>query len=172
MIQLDFKTGWKNVMNNRKDFRTELLKIAVPVTLQSLLQSSFSVVDQVMTGQLGSASIAGIGLAAKFASLYSLSSVSGSFFSAAFYRLKQRLSGAGNGDLYKGCGGQGDIGGISSDSGNFLSSDVSQRHAGSASSVQRSGSAAAVFRYFVGSAEYDIELYVDFRENGFSCYGR
>lgn len=72
MIQLDFKTGWKNVMNNRKDFRTELLKIAVPVTLQSLLQSSFSVVDQVMTGQLGSASIAGIGLAAKFASLYSV----------------------------------------------------------------------------------------------------
>lgn len=59
-------------MDNRKEFHTALLKIAVPVTLQSLLQSSFSVVDQIMTGQLGSVSIAGIGLAAKFASLYSV----------------------------------------------------------------------------------------------------
>lgn len=59
-------------MNDRKDFHKALLKIAVPVTLQSLLQSSFSVADQVMTGQLGSVSIAGIGLAAKFASLFSV----------------------------------------------------------------------------------------------------
>lgn len=59
-------------MNDRKEFREALLKIAVPVTLQSLLQSSFSVVDQVMTGQLGSVSIAGIGLAAKFSSLYTV----------------------------------------------------------------------------------------------------
>lgn len=44
----------------------------MPVTLQSLLQSSFSVVDQIMTGQLGSTSIAAIGLAGKFASMYSV----------------------------------------------------------------------------------------------------
>lgn len=49
-----------------------MLKIALPVTLQSLLQSSFSVVDQVMIGQLGENSIAGIGLGGKFASLYSV----------------------------------------------------------------------------------------------------
>lgn len=61
-----------NEKNNRKEFHKALLEIAVPVTLQSLLQSSFSVVDQMMTGQLGSVSIAGIGLAAKFASLYSV----------------------------------------------------------------------------------------------------
>lgn len=59
-------------MNDRKEFHRALLKIALPVTLQSLLQSSFSVVDQVMTGQLGSVSIAGIGLAAKFFSLFSV----------------------------------------------------------------------------------------------------
>lgn len=59
-------------MNDKKEFRETLLKIAVPVTLQSLLQSSFSVADQIMTGQLGSVSIAGIGLAAKFASLFSV----------------------------------------------------------------------------------------------------
>lgn len=55
-----------------REFRKELLQIAVPVTLQCLLQSSFSVVDQIMTGQLGSTSIAGIGLGGKFASIYSV----------------------------------------------------------------------------------------------------
>lgn len=56
----------------RKEFKKELLQIAVPVTLQCLMQSSFSVVDQIMTGQLGSISIAGIGLGGKFASIYSV----------------------------------------------------------------------------------------------------
>jgi len=55
-----------------KEFKKELLQIAVPVTLQCLMQSSFSVVDQIMTGQLGSISIAGIGLGGKFASIYSV----------------------------------------------------------------------------------------------------
>lgn len=57
---------------NQKPFYKVVLKIAVPITLQSLLQSSFSVVDQIMTGQLGSYSIAGIGLASKFSSIYSV----------------------------------------------------------------------------------------------------
>ncbi len=56
----------------RKNFQKELTQIAVPVTLQCLMQSSFSVVDQIMTGQLGSISIAGIGLGGKFASIYSV----------------------------------------------------------------------------------------------------
>lgn len=56
----------------RNAFRQELLQIAIPVTLQCLMQSSFSVVDQIMTGQLGSLSIAGIGLGGKFASIYSV----------------------------------------------------------------------------------------------------
>lgn len=59
-------------MQGKKDFQKELFQIAVPVTLQCLLQSSFSVVDQIMTGQLGSVSIAGIGLGGKFASIYSV----------------------------------------------------------------------------------------------------
>lgn len=53
-------------------FEKTVLKIALPVTLQSLLQSSFSVIDQVMIGQLGSESIAGIGLGGKFVSIYSV----------------------------------------------------------------------------------------------------
>lgn len=59
-------------MNEKKLFHSALLKIAIPVTLQSILQSSFSVVDQIMTGQLGSTSIAGIGLGSKFSSLFSV----------------------------------------------------------------------------------------------------
>ena len=55
-----------------KDFQKSLISIALPVTLQSLLQSSFSVIDQVMIGQMGSESIAGIGLGGKFASVYSV----------------------------------------------------------------------------------------------------
>ena len=59
-------------MKREKDFELEFKQIAIPVTLQCLLQSSFSVVDQVMTGQLGSVSIAGIGLGGKFAWIYSV----------------------------------------------------------------------------------------------------
>lgn len=59
-------------METQKSFEQTVLHIALPVTLQSLLQSSFSVVDQVMIGHLGSGSIAGIGLGGKFASLYSV----------------------------------------------------------------------------------------------------
>lgn len=59
-------------MKRRESFRRVVFNIAFPVTLQSLLQSSFSVIDQVMIGQLGSGSIAGIGLGGKFASIYSV----------------------------------------------------------------------------------------------------
>ena len=59
-------------MKRQESFRWVVFNIAFPVTLQSLLQSSFSVIDQVMIGQLGSGSIAGIGLGGKFASIYSV----------------------------------------------------------------------------------------------------
>lgn len=64
--------GKQKMIEGKKAFQKELLQIAVPVTLQCLMQSSFSVVDQIMTGQLGSISIAGIGLGGKFASIYSV----------------------------------------------------------------------------------------------------
>lgn len=47
-------------------------QLAIPVALQSMLQSSFSIIDQIMIGQLGSVSIAGVGLAGKFASIFSV----------------------------------------------------------------------------------------------------
>lgn len=70
-------------------FRKSLLTIAVPVTLQSLLQSSFSVIDQIMIGQLGSQSIAGIGLGGKFASIYSV--VLGAIVAAAGIMIAQYI---------------------------------------------------------------------------------
>ncbi|MDE7200279.1 MAG: MATE family efflux transporter, partial [Lachnospiraceae bacterium] len=59
-------------MDREHLFRRELIGIALPVTLQSLLQSSFGMIDQIMIGQLGRESIAGIGLGGKFASLYTV----------------------------------------------------------------------------------------------------
>lgn len=59
-------------MRGDSTFRRNLLGIALPVTLQSLLQSSFSLIDQIMIGQMGAGSIAGIGLGSKFASMYSV----------------------------------------------------------------------------------------------------
>ena len=41
------------------EFMKSLCKIAIPVTLQSMLQASFSIVDQIMIGQLGEANICG-----------------------------------------------------------------------------------------------------------------
>lgn len=60
------------VVNENQLFRKELFKIAIPVTLQCLLQSSFGVADQIMTGQLGSGNIAGIGMGSKFISLFTV----------------------------------------------------------------------------------------------------
>lgn len=56
--------------NNR--FFHSVCALAIPVALQSMLQASFSIVDQIMIGQLGSVSVAGVGLAGKFASIYSV----------------------------------------------------------------------------------------------------
>lgn len=57
---------------SESSFSKSIIAIALPVTLQSMLKASFSIIDQVMIGQLGSESIAGIGLGGKFASIYSV----------------------------------------------------------------------------------------------------
>ncbi|MDD6793922.1 MAG: MATE family efflux transporter [Clostridiaceae bacterium] len=59
-------------MFNKIDFYKDIKIIAVPITLQSLFQSSVSVIDEIMVGQLGSTSIAGVGLGGKFSSLFSV----------------------------------------------------------------------------------------------------
>lgn len=58
-------------MKNENRFFQSVCALAVPVALQFMLQASFSIIDQIMIGQLGSVSVAGLGLAAKFSSVFS-----------------------------------------------------------------------------------------------------
>ena len=59
-------------MKQENNFLKTVCNIAIPVALQCMLQSSFSMIDQIMIGQLGSVSIAAIGLAGKFSSIFSV----------------------------------------------------------------------------------------------------
>ena len=59
-------------MKQDKNFFQMVCNLAIPVALQSMLQASFSIVDQIMIGQLGSVAVAGVGLAGKFSSVFSV----------------------------------------------------------------------------------------------------
>lgn len=59
-------------MKKESSFLAEVCQLAIPVALQSMLQASFSIADQIMIGQLGSVSVAGVGLAGKFTSIFSV----------------------------------------------------------------------------------------------------
>ena len=59
-------------MKHKHEFFQSVCRLAIPVALQSMLQASFSIVDQIMIGQLGSVTVAGVGLAGKFASIFSV----------------------------------------------------------------------------------------------------
>lgn len=76
-------------MQTKRSFFRSVCAIAVPVTLQSMLQSSFSVVDQIMIGQLGGVSVAAVGLAGKFSSIYSV--IVGAIATVAGIMLSQYL---------------------------------------------------------------------------------
>ena len=60
------------MMKSNDYFFQSVCALAIPVALQSMLQSSFSMVDQIMIGQLGEIQVAGVGLAGKFASIYAV----------------------------------------------------------------------------------------------------
>ena len=53
-------------------FMKTLCKIAIPVTLQSMLQASFSIVDQIMIGQLVKTNISAVGLCGNFSLIFSV----------------------------------------------------------------------------------------------------
>lgn len=59
-------------MKKEHSFLKVVCNLAIPVALQSMLQASFSIIDQIMIGQLGSVSVAGVGLAGKFSSIFSV----------------------------------------------------------------------------------------------------
>ena len=51
-------------------FMKSLCKIAIPVTLQSMLQASFSIIDQIMIGQLGEINISAVGLCGNYSLIF------------------------------------------------------------------------------------------------------
>ncbi|MDD3416549.1 MAG: MATE family efflux transporter [Lachnospiraceae bacterium] len=53
----------------KKKYCKEMITIGLPITLQAIFQASYSLVDQIMVGTLGTVNIAGSGLGAKFSSL-------------------------------------------------------------------------------------------------------
>lgn len=59
-------------MKQNKGFLKSVCALAIPVALQSMLQASFSIVDQIMIGSLGSVQLAGVGIAGKFSSIYTV----------------------------------------------------------------------------------------------------
>lgn len=59
-------------MKQNHTFFKNVCSLAIPVALQSMLQASFGMVDQIMIGQLGSVNVAGVGLAGKFSSIYTV----------------------------------------------------------------------------------------------------
>ena len=56
----------------KRSFFYSVCILAIPVALQSMLQSSFSIVDQIMIGQLGSTNVCAVGLAGKFSSIFTV----------------------------------------------------------------------------------------------------
>ena len=75
LLLLEFMCNhpWEGfLMKHKNSFLLTVCSLAVPVALQSMLQASFGVIDQIMIGQLGSVSVAGVGLAGKFSSVYSV----------------------------------------------------------------------------------------------------
>ena len=56
----------------KESFEKKVISIAIPVALQSMLQSSFSMIDQIMVGQLGEKSISAVEIAGKPGFIYSV----------------------------------------------------------------------------------------------------
>lgn len=56
----------------KNKFLKKVLGIAVPVSLQSMLQSSFAMIDQMMVGQLGSTAVAAVEVAGRPTFIYSV----------------------------------------------------------------------------------------------------
>lgn len=59
-------------MKNKKEFYNKLFKVALPITLQSLIVSSLNMVDTFMVGKLGEKAVAAVGIGNQFFFLLSL----------------------------------------------------------------------------------------------------
>lgn len=55
-----------------KQFISDIMRIALPITIQSVIMSLLSMADQLMVGQLGEVAIAAVGISAKLTSIVSV----------------------------------------------------------------------------------------------------
>ena len=71
-----------------KTFLNNLISIAVPISLQNLIQSCLGMIDQIMIGQLGSKTVAAVSLAGRpcFVMLFALGGIAAasSIFAAQY----------------------------------------------------------------------------------------
>lgn len=51
--------------DSKADFYSNIYKIAIPVTLQSLIMALLTLTDQLMVGQLGDVAVASVGISIK-----------------------------------------------------------------------------------------------------------
>lgn len=56
----------------QEHFFHTVCRLAIPVAMQSMLQASFGVIDQIMIGQLGNVEVAAIGLAGRFMGIFTV----------------------------------------------------------------------------------------------------
>lgn len=84
------------IKQNKKTFYSSLIKLALPIALQNLLVSSFTLVDTLMVGQLGDTELAAVGMAGQWSWLLQIvlfGIVSGmSIFVAQFWGEKNTAS--------------------------------------------------------------------------------
>lgn len=73
----------------KKGFEKKVFQIAIPVALQSMFQSSFSMIDQIMVGQLGESSIAAVEIAGKPGFIYAF--VTGAIGTIAGIQISQYI---------------------------------------------------------------------------------
>ncbi|WP_428865845.1 MATE family efflux transporter [Clostridium sediminicola] len=59
--------------SKNSDFKKKLTAIAIPITIQSIIQSSLSMIDQLMVGQLGETAINSVGFGSKLSFIFLLS---------------------------------------------------------------------------------------------------
>ncbi len=73
-----------------------MLALAIPISIQSLFQYSLSVIDQVMVGQLGTNSVAAVGLGSNFPNVFIVTlaaiGTSASIMIAQFFGIKDKRS--------------------------------------------------------------------------------
>ena len=187
------------MMKSNDHFLQSVCALAIPVALQSMLQSSFSMVDQIMIGQLGEIQVAGVGLVRLHLCRTDLCdwrggrdhdfSISGAgeqpwrpaelFCKSAaerrhcryIYRGLYSVPRTDHGRIHAGCADPPDRSGISGVDLRYVRSHGRSGTALHAAALPGKAPAAVVCQYFGGAVEYGAELHSDLRKARACAHG-